>query len=166
MPAELQLVTGTGKLPPVPWRDPHSVAPQDLASYVEKLEAACAANPRSADLRTCLGMAYAMQFDPYRSSDALEEAIRIDPEHFWAQLKYAELWYRLRALDKAESEMLTALELATTPFEAALCRKHLQEIRRLKREGTQKPAWTKPLHMPVAGLAAIFVIISILMVIR
>src|ERR1700690_2187269 len=82
-------------LPPVPWRDPHSVSPTDLASYIETLEAACVANPRSADLRTCLGMAHAVNFDVYKSMDVLEEARAIDPENFWAQLKYAELQYRL-----------------------------------------------------------------------
>jgi tetratricopeptide (TPR) repeat protein len=139
-------------LPAIPWRDPHTVAPRDLAAYIEKLEAACLANPRSADLHTCLGMARAMNFQPYESADALERAIQLDPASFWAQLKYAELWYRLRALDKAEKEMLAALELAASYPEAALARKYLAEIRKLRREGTQKPAWTKSLLAPAAAL--------------
>jgi hypothetical protein len=44
----------------LPWRDPHTVPPGDLEAYIQKLERACAVQPRSADLRTCLGMAYAM----------------------------------------------------------------------------------------------------------
>ena len=43
------------------------------------LEQACLAEPRSADLRTCLGMAYAMNCDVYKSMDALEEAVALDP---------------------------------------------------------------------------------------
>ena len=72
----------------------------------------------------------------------------VEPEHFFAQLKYAELHYRLRALIRAEQETLKASELAANPWEFSLARKQLQEIRRLMREGTQKPEWTKPLKAP------------------
>ena len=37
--------------------------------------------------------------------------------------------------------------------ELSLARKQLQEIRRLSREGTQKPEWTKPLTFPAILLA-------------
>jgi hypothetical protein len=142
------------RLPPVPWRDPHTVSPARLGEYIRELEAACAANPNSADLRTCLGMAYAMDFRAYASMDALEEARRIAPEHFFAQLKYSELLYRLRALPRAEEETLRAAELAGNAWELSLARKQLLEIRRLMRAGTQKPAWTKPLAAPALALAA------------
>src|SRR5689334_10564397 len=106
--------TGASSLP-VPWRDLYSVSPADLAAYIQQLEHACVAQPHSADLRTCLGMAHAMNYDVDRSMDALEEARAVDPEHFWAQLKYAELHYRLRVLDRAEEETRRASELAINP---------------------------------------------------
>ena len=59
----------------VPWRDPHSVSPAELKEYIGFLEKACEEHPRSADLRTCLGMAYAMNYDVYKSMDALEAAV-------------------------------------------------------------------------------------------
>src|SRR6266852_7359809 len=133
---------------PVPWRDPHTVSPVELAEYVGHLEKACAQNPHSADLRTCLGMAYAMNYDVYKSMDALEAAVQLDQTHFFAQLKYSELLYRLRALPRAEEETLKALHLAGNGWEMSLARKQLQEIRRLIREGTQKPEWNKPLKSP------------------
>ncbi len=159
---------GAGALPPVPWRDPHTVSKEDLRGYIAKLEQACLDNPLSADLRTCLGMAHAMNFDVYKSMDALEEAVQLDPESFWAQMKKAELLYRIRALPRAEQEMLAALELANTGFEASIARKHLLEIRRLMREGTQKPAWTKSLRSPVIAFALIVVasISALMMVTR
>src|SRR4051794_2630920 len=98
------------RLPPVPWRDPHTVSPAALAEYIASLEAACERQPRSADLRTCLGMAYAMNYEIYKSMDALELAVELEPGHFFAQLKYAELNYRLRALIKAEQETLKAVD--------------------------------------------------------
>jgi hypothetical protein len=127
------------RLPPVPWRDPHSVPPELLAAHIRDLGIACEREPESASLRTCLGMAYAMNFQVYKSMDALELAVRLEPDHFFAQLKYAELNYRLRALVKAEVETVKALELAQTPWEFTLARKQLQEIRALTRLGTQKP---------------------------
>jgi hypothetical protein len=149
---------------PVPWRDPHSVSPVKLAEYIGQLERACLENPHSADLKTCLGMARAMNFDIYKSMDALEEACRIDPLHFFAQLKLAELQYRLRALEVAEEETIKALDLAGNGWEISLARKQLQEIRRLRREGTQKPAWTKSLLAPALVLVAMIAVFSLLMV--
>lgn len=150
------------RLPPVPWRDPHTVSPEQLAGYIATLEKACEENPQNADLRTCLGMAHAMNFDVYRSLDALEAARAIDPENFFAQLKYSELYYRVRALDRAEEETLKALELAVNSWHVSLARKQLSDIRRLKREGTQKPAWTKSLKLP-ALVVMVMVIIAFVM---
>jgi hypothetical protein len=141
------------QLPAVPWRDPHSVSPTDLARYTQQLEQACALNPKSADLRICLGMVYAMDYQVYKSMDALEYAREIEPENFWAQLKYAELLYRLRVLLRAEKETQKAMELARNSWENSLARKQLQLIRELMREGTQRPEWTKPLTAPAFMLA-------------
>src|SRR5438876_1695133 len=121
-------------IPPVPWRDPQTVPPEELHGYIATLEAACVENPHSADLRTCLGMAYAVNYDVYKSMDALEQATVIDPMHFWAQLKFAELQYRLRALSLAEKETLRAVDLAQNTWQLSLARRQLQEIRKLSRE--------------------------------
>jgi hypothetical protein len=149
----------------VPWRDPSTVSKQELAAYIGSLEKACLENPRSADLRTCLGMAYAMNYDVYKSMDALETAVSLDQSHFFAQLKLSELFYRLRALPKAEEETLKAVHLAQNGWELSLARKQLQEIRRLIHDGTQKPAWTKSLKMPVMVLVAMVVVFSLIVVV-
>ena len=149
-------------LPPVPWRDPHTVSPTQLAEYIGMLEKACEDNPRSPDLRTCLGMAHAMNYDVYQSMDALQYAVQLDPQHFFAQLKLSELFYRLRALVRAEQETLKAVELAGDGWELSLARKQLQEIRRLSREGTQKPEWTKSLTAPAIFLAVMTVALCLL----
>jgi hypothetical protein len=149
------------RLPAVPWRDPHTVSPAQLAEYIGALERACEEAPGSAGLRTCLGMAYAMNFDVYKSMDALEYAVQLDPEHFFAQLKLSELFYRLRALARAERETVRAMELAGTPWELSLARKQLQEIRKLSREGTQKPEWTKSLTGPAILLMVMTVLLCL-----
>jgi tetratricopeptide (TPR) repeat protein len=130
------------------------------------LERACEQNPRSADLRTCLGMAYAMNYDVYKSMDSLELAVELEPDHFFAQFKLAELYYRLRALVRAEKETLEALELAANHWELSLARKQLQEIRTLMRAGTQKPEWTKPLAAPALCLLAMVILFSLAVILR
>jgi hypothetical protein len=107
-------------------------------------------------------MAYAMNYEVYKSMDALELAVQLEPDHFFGQLKYAELHYRLRALFKAEEEALKALELATNAWEISLARKLLHEIRALHRNGTQKPEWTKSLKPPAFCLAGMMVLASIM----
>ena len=130
------------RIPLVPWRDPQTVSPEELAGHIARLEQACLERPESADLKTCLGMAYAMNYDVYKSMDVLEAACEVDPDHFWAQLKYGELHYRLRALPKAERETLKAVDLAANPWELSVARKQLQEIRRLLRESTRNIEWS------------------------
>jgi|SRR6185436_3334790 len=150
-------------LPPVPWRDPHTIAPGELTAYIAHLERACLENPQSADLRTCLGMAHAVNYDVPGSMEALEEARRLEPDNFWAQLKYAELHYRLRVLDTAEEETRRAADLAGSPVQLALARKQLQEIRALKQSCVRNVHWTKPLTAPVLVLAAMLAAICVVM---
>ncbi|HXM96267.1 MAG TPA: hypothetical protein VOA64_18760 [Candidatus Dormibacteraeota bacterium] len=144
----------------LPWRDPHSVPPEKLPEFIVALERACAQNQDNADLHTSLGIAYAMNHDVNRSMDALEGARRIEPENFLPQFEYADLHYRLRTLDKAEVETTRALELAKTSWESSLARRQLAEIRRLRREGTEKRTWKKWLQVPAIGLVVLLMAIS------
>jgi tetratricopeptide (TPR) repeat protein len=158
------LVNATrASLAPVPWRDPHSVSPGELSAYIQQLEQACLENPRSADLRTYLGMAHAVNYDVDKSMDALEDARRVDPENFWAQLKYAELYYRLRVLNRAEEETRRAADLASTPMQLAIARKQMQEIRTLQHSSDRNVHWTKPLTAPVLVLSAMVAAVFVFM---
>ena len=145
---------------PVPWRDPHTVPPGEITSYIHALEQACIEHPASADLRTVLGMAHAVNHDVPQSMDALEAATSMDPESFWAHFKYAELHYRLRALTRAEALTTTALNLATNGWQISLARKQLQEIRALSRNSARNLTWKMPLGGP-AVLAAALVIATL-----
>jgi hypothetical protein len=161
-PGALASGLDTTRLPAVHWRDPHSVPPEKLGELIVSLEKACAQNPANADLRTCLGMAHAMNYDVYRSMDALEEARGIEPENFFAQLKYGELFFRLRVMDRAEEETLRALELAGAGWELALARRQLSEIRRLNQKGLARPRWTKSLYVSTLGFGLITTVVMIL----
>ena len=157
-------VVRTGaSIPSVSWRDPHTVPPGELSASIQKLEQACLAEPRSADLRTCLGMAYAVNFEVSKSMDALEAAVAIDPGNFWAQLKYSELHYRLRVLNRAEEETRKALNLAKDPFQMSVARKQLQEIRTLKHSCVRNVEWTKSLLTPTLALTGMMLVIFAVM---
>jgi tetratricopeptide (TPR) repeat protein len=149
--------------PPVPWRDVHDVSPEELSAHIQRLEQACLENPHSADLRTALGMAHAVNLDVYRSMDALEDARAVDPESFWAQLKYAELHYRLRALNKAEEETRKAADLAQNPLQLAIARRQLKEIRTLKHGCVRNVHWTKPLTVPALVFSGMIVLMFVVM---
>ena len=89
----------------------------------------------------------------------------MDETHFFAQLKLSELWYRLRGLEKAEEETMKAVQLAGNTWELSLARKQLQTIRELRRLGTQKPTWNKPLKTPAFALMGLMVVLSVIRVI-
>jgi hypothetical protein len=153
----------TPSLPPVPWRDPHGVSPEEVSGYIQKLEQACLEYPQSADLRTCVGMAHAVNHDVYKSMDSLEEARALEPDNFWAQLKYAELHYRLRALNKAEAETRKAADLAQNAMQLALARKQMLEIRQLLHGCGRNVHWTKPLTTPALVLSAMLILVFVVM---
>jgi len=159
-------LTLSSRLPAVPWRDPHTVSPERLAGYIEVLEQQCREYPASADLQTCLGMAHAMNFDVYRSQDAFEAAIALDPSHFFAQLKYSELLYRLRILQRAHQETLKALELAGNGWELSLARGQLKEIRRLLRKGNERPALMASWRRPALLLASVALLAGLAVILR
>jgi hypothetical protein len=108
-------------------------------------------------------MAYAVNYEVYKSMDALEAATSIDPEHFWGQLKCGELYYRLRALDRAEEESVRAANLARNPWQLSLARRQLQEIRTLKHGAVRNVAWTKPLVAPAVALSVMLLALFVAM---
>ncbi len=151
---------------PIPWRDPQRVSPAKLFEYIQILERECEENPKSADLRICLGMAQALNSDVYQAMESLETAIRLDERHYFARFRYAELCCRLRILFRAEDETVKALRLARNAWEVSMANRQLQFIRHLIREGAQKPSWKTPLTSPAAALALLFLIAAVVMLWR
>jgi len=111
-------------------------------------------------------MAHAVNYDVYKSMDALELAVATDPTHFWAQLKYAELLYRLRVLTRAEGETAKAVDLAQNGWQLSVARKQLQEIRTLSRGSTRNVTWDKPLTRPVLAFSAMIILMFVVMMWR
>ena len=134
-------------------------SPAELAQTIGELELACLENPKSASLWTCLGMAYAVNYDVEKSLDALETATEVEPDHFWAQLKRGELQYRLRVLMHAEATTLKAETLAENPWQLSLARKQLKEIRKLTGGKSLQPGVVKPKRLVPALLFSAMVVV-------
>jgi hypothetical protein len=134
-------------------------SPGELAETIGNLEVACLDNPKSAALWTCLGIAYAVNYDVTKSIDALETATQVEPDHFWAQLKYGELQYRLRVLKNAEATTLRAETLAENPWQLSLARKQLKAIRALTGGRSLQPGLVKPKRLVPALLCSALILI-------
>src|SRR6185503_10102111 len=96
-----------------------------------------------------------------KSMDALETAVSLEPDNFWASFKYAELHYRLRALNRAEELTTTALDLATNGWQLSLARRQLQEVRALKRNCTRNISWKVPIAGPLVALSAVLLAVAV-----
>ena len=154
-------VTANNSLALPQWRDPQGVPPEVRKNNVQALEKACLENPQSPDLQACLAMAHAVNFDSYKSIDALERALQLDPNHYFAQLKLGEIWWRLRALTPAEAETIKALNLAKTHDQYQVARAQLQQIRTHAQNAAMRPTWGgKPLMAPALIVLGIMIILG------
>ena len=118
------------------------------------------ADPRFADLRTCLGIAQAKNDDLYNSMRSFEQAIKVDSKHFYARFRYAEVLYRLRNLSRAQEETRKAVELANSNWQISMAFRQLEEIGKLL--PPHVPNRNRPLRHP--GLA-LFVLLTTLFLI-
>lgn len=142
-------------------RDLTLASPAELAETIADLELTCLEHPASAALWTCLGMAYAVNYDVAKSLDALETATQVEPDHFWAQLKYGELQYRLRVLMHAEATTIRAEALADNPWQRSLARQQLKAIRKLTGGKSLQPDLVNRKRLVPALLFSAAVVVSV-----
>ena len=97
------------------------------------------------------------------SAGSVRSAYSVDGTNFWAQMKYAELHYRLRAMRVAEQETLKAIELAQNHWQLGVARRQMQEIRRFTCEGARDVTSTKSLVPPTIALSLILLVTFVVM---
>ena len=127
-------------------------AAKKLHQYIDYLENACALYPESADLQTCLGMAHAQNEAVYPAKAAYEAALALDPRHFFARLRYAELCCRVGAWPRAELEAGHALRLARNGWESAMVRRLVEEIS--TESGSRRAVWRLPTYADRSGYSS------------
>ncbi len=153
MSVALERYSNRDRLPPVLRTEQEGASATKLKEYICTMERACEEDPESADLRTCLGLAHALNQDVSKSIATLEQAIALDQNHFFARMKYAEMLFNLRALQRAEAETRKALQLAHNGWEFSMARRLFERIR------AHMPDRKTPVRR---GLAAVSVMILLL----
>ena len=116
-------------------------------------------NRTSADLRMCLGMAHAMNYDVYHSLDALEDARAIDPDELLGadEVRGAPLPAAARSCAPSKRHSRRS-SLRDTPAQFGLARRQLQEIRRARSaKGVRNVTFDKPLGRPALALVLLIV---------
>jgi tetratricopeptide (TPR) repeat protein len=149
----------------VPLGEANELSQEKLQDYIKVLLRGCQEDPRSADLYTCLGMAYALNNQVYESRNCLEHAMVLDGGHFFARFKYAELHYGLRMLPRAEEETLKSIELAKNKWEISMAKRQLLQIRKLQREDARK-ARPRTLKTPALCLLLLCMVAGAVVLLR
>jgi hypothetical protein len=148
-------------LPPVPWRDVHDVAPENLTAYIAKLEQLCL----SIRSRPTSGRRWAWP-TPSTSTSISRWTRSKSPgaraRELLGAVEVRGAALRLRALNKAEVETRRAADLAQSPMQLAIARKQMTDIRTLKHTAVRNVEFTKPLTVPAlvfsAGIVLMFVV--------
>ena len=132
--------------------DPYLVEKPDRVALIEQLRECVSRYPQVSELRVLLGMALCVNLDVHPAIEELKESVKLAPNSFIAQLKLAELWMRLRVIDKAEEHTRLAALLAQNLAQADLARKQAATIRTMKREGIERGGYKLPFATPLAYL--------------
>jgi len=124
--------------------DPYLLEKEDRVALIEQLRECVNRYPQVSELRVLLGMALCVNLDVHPAIEELKESVKLAPNSFIAQLKLAELWMRLRVIDKAEEHTRLAALLAQNLAQADLARKQAATIRTMKREGIERGGYGTP----------------------
>ena len=137
--------------------DPNVLEKDEKSALVAQLRECVAKFPEVSELRVLLGMALCVNLDVHPAMEELKESVRLAPNSFIAQLKLAELWMRLRVVDKAEEHTRTAALLAQNFAQSELARKQAATIRTMKREGIERGGYTSPFAAVTAFVRRLWV---------
>ena len=132
--------------------DPYLLEKEDRVALIEQLRECVNRYPQVSELRVLLGMALCVNLDVHPAIEELKESVKLAPNSFIAQLKLAELWMRLRVIDKAEEHTRLAALLAQNLAQADLARKQAATIRTMKREGIERGGYKLPFSTPLSYL--------------
>jgi Tfp pilus assembly protein PilF len=81
--------------------------------------------PESVDALLALGIAYTSLLKVPEAFEALEKAISLAPENFYAHFRLAQLYLRVGVPSKGREELECAMELSTSPEQRRMVREML-----------------------------------------
>lgn len=136
--------------------DPYLLEKGERAELVSQLRGCVAQFPDVSDLRVLLGMALCVNLDAQSAIEELRESVRLAPDSFIAQLKFGELWMRLRVMDQAEEHTRLAARLARNLAQSEMARRQASSIRTMKREGIERGGYGTPLQKFTSSLRRVW----------
>lgn len=136
--------------------NPYLLEKEERASLVSQLRECVAQFSDVSELRVLLGMALCVNFDAQSAIEELRESVRLAPDSFMAQLKFGELWMRLRVIDQAEEHTLLAAKLARNLAQTDMARRQASAIRTMKREGIERGGYGTPLQKLTSSLRRVW----------
>ncbi|MBZ5687430.1 MAG: hypothetical protein LAP86_20620 [Acidobacteriia bacterium] len=136
--------------------DPYMLEKDERASLVKQLQDCVEQFPEVSELRVLLGMALCVNFDAQAAIEELRESVRLAPDSFIAQLKFGELWMRLRVMDQAEEHTRLAAKFARNLAQSDMARRQASSIRTMKREGIERGGYGTPLQKLTSSLRRVW----------
>jgi tetratricopeptide (TPR) repeat protein len=136
--------------------DPYLLEKEERTKLVAQLRECVAQFPELSELRVLLGMALCVNFEAQSAIEELRESVRLAPNSFIAQLKFGELWMRLRVMDQAEEHTLLAAKLARNLAQSEMARRQASSIRTMKREGIERGGYGTPLQKLASSLRRVW----------
>jgi tetratricopeptide (TPR) repeat protein len=124
--------------------NPYLLEKAERVELVNQLRECVSLNPEVSEMRVLLGMALCVNLEVEDAMEELNEAVRLSPNSYIAQLKAGELWMRLRVMGKAEEHTQRAAHLAQSPAQSELARRQAATIRTMKREGIERGGYKGP----------------------
>ncbi len=99
--------------------------------------------PDFAPAQVCLGVAHALTYDIYAGLDHLQAAIELEPDSFTAHYVLAQLYFKLRIVQKGYEQARAALDCPQTLENRKMLLQLLKEERVRGRQGIDRPWFNK-----------------------
>jgi tetratricopeptide (TPR) repeat protein len=125
----------------------------NAALAVSALSHTVAMAPAFADGRVFLGIAHSLTCEIYPAIDQLEKATELAPDSFIAQYALAQLYFKLRVVEKGYQRAQCALQCVTHMEQRKMLSQLLREERARERNGIARPSFSKPFPTPALFIA-------------
>jgi tetratricopeptide (TPR) repeat protein len=125
----------------------------NAAVAVAALSQSVALAPAFSDGRVFLGIAHSLSCEIYPAIDQLETATELAPNSFIAQYALAQLYFKLRIVEKGYERSECALRCVTSIEQRHILTQLLREEKARERSGIPRPSFNKPFSAPALFIA-------------
>ena len=109
--------------------------------------------PAFVEARIFLGIAHSLCCEIYPAIDQLEKATELEPDSFVAQYALAQLYFKLRIVEKGYERAGCALRCVSNIEQRKMLTQLLREEKARERNGIPRPSFNKPFSTPALVFA-------------